>query len=105
MALTESLRNESFDKVRSKLGDRQWEVFVLVAHHAKGLSAWQVANLLKRPIYVVRPRLTELRGMGLLHVVGVTYHPETQRRESIWAYRPPVLPPTVNSKTGQVEFL
>lgn len=105
MSLTESLRNESFDKIRHTLGDRQWEVFILVAHHSNGLSAWQVANLLKRPVYVVRPRLTELRTLGLLHVTGLTFHPETQRRESIWSYRPPVLKTTISKTTGQVEFL
>lgn len=101
MSLSESLRNESFDKIRPTLGDRQWEVFSLVAYHSSGLSAWEVASKLNRPVYVVRPRLTELRKLGLLSVSGLKYHPETDRRESIWSATP-----TVHFDTsGQGEFL
>lgn len=104
MNLSESLRNQSFEKIKNSLADRQWEVFILVANHSNGLSAWQVATLLKRPVYVVRPRLTELRDMGLLQVTDVTYYPGTQRRESIWCYRAPAVSFSVDVKE-QPKFL
>jgi len=82
--LTHLIRRE---KILGTLGQRQREVFDLLQRHGE-LTAWEMASLLGRPVYVVRPRITELSKVGLIRDVGARFHAETQRREAVWGIIP-----------------
>lgn len=50
----------AYDEICKELGPRQSEVLRVLADHPEGLCGWQVAELIGRHPYVVRPRLTDL---------------------------------------------
>lgn len=66
-----------------ELGPRQREV-VDVLTRSYGLSAWEIADKTKRLVHAVRPRLTELRGLGIVREAGERWEPRTQRHEAVW---------------------
>lgn len=50
----------------------------------EGMTAWDLSWRLGRAVYVIRPRLTELKSLGLVHARGLRWHEETQRNEAIF---------------------
>lgn len=76
---------ESWHKTISELGPRQHEVIdALVSAEPTGLSAWELADRLNRFVHAVRPRLTELKGMGLVYEWGERFCRYTDRHEAVW---------------------
>ena len=53
-------------------------------------------------VYMVRPRMTELAGMGYLSVVGTKHQPKTNRNESVYRVPEPIYP---HVKNGQMYFV
>lgn len=90
MSATEKTRRESWDKTQAILGPRQKEVLDLVKEASgsaglyAGITAWEIAIALKRDVYVVRPRLTELKALGVIVAQGTKFHPGTDRNETSW---------------------
>ncbi len=75
----------SYHQPLRELGPRQREVVDLLnRYYAKGLTAWELAGLTKRYVHAVRPRLTELRDLGVVRESGETWHAETGRKETVW---------------------
>lgn len=77
-------RNESWDRIQSVLSERQAEVYQLLRAAPAGLTAWQIAHKLDRPVYVVRPRLTELKKGVFVHAIGKRFFDGTKRLEAVW---------------------
>lgn len=78
-------QQKSWQMTLQELGPRQREVMEwLERHRTEGLSAWELAEKLGRYVHSIRPRLTELKQMGLIKQKGETYHQQTQRHEAVW---------------------
>ena len=60
-----AIRNESFDQTKPEIGSRQKEVLDILIEHSP-YTAWEISDILGRPVYQVRPRLTELENRGKL---------------------------------------
>jgi len=84
MSETLATRSESWDKVKEGLGARQGEVLAQLEGAPSGLTAWEIANKIHRLVHAVRPRLTEMRKLGLIECVGKRYYKPTDRMEAIW---------------------
>jgi predicted ArsR family transcriptional regulator len=84
MTQSTEVRNESFQKMSEKIGKRQAEVLALLTAEPMGLTAWEIAAKLSRPVYVVRPRITELFSMTKIYAEGTRFHSPTGRRETVW---------------------
>ncbi len=78
---------KSWEQTVRELGPRQREV-IDVLMHSSGLSAWELSERLHRFVHAVRPRLTELKAMGVVQVAGERWEPRTQRHETIWKLIP-----------------
>ena len=76
-------RNESYHLLTPKLGQRQREVYELLCQLGP-LSNRHIADILKRPINAVVPRVFELRQMGLVEEAGTVYDHGTARRVTAW---------------------
>lgn len=97
MKISLSVRNESFEEMNSHIGSRQKEILDLFNENTT-LTAWQISDILNRPVYQVRPRITELEKQGLLSGIGSSFQERTSRNETI--YR------AVNmDRTGQLGLL
>lgn len=77
---------QSWRQTKGELGERQRIVLEKIQNNPKGLSAWQTAALLNLPVYVVRPRITELHKKGLLQERGERWNAGTQRTEAVWMF-------------------
>jgi hypothetical protein len=88
MSITAKTRRESFNKTKETLGARHREIYDLLADNPAGLSAWDIASITGRAVYVVRPRLTELCSFGMVQVSGMKYHAGTDRNEAVWTLVP-----------------
>jgi predicted transcriptional regulator len=79
-------QRKSFAQTLIELGPRQQEVLALLDafDHRGGLSAWEIADLTKRLVHAVRPRLCELRKRGLIREAGERWEPRTERHEAVW---------------------
>ena len=78
-----AVRNESYLQIKSEVGSRQKEVLSLLKNHSP-YTAWQISDVLGRPVYQVRPRLTELEKMGLIRAGGTLFQERTQRKETLY---------------------
>jgi predicted transcriptional regulator len=87
MTIPETTRRASYEKTKAGLGARQLEIVNLLESHPHGLSSWEMANFLSRPIYVVRPRITELQSFGMIEATSVRYHVPTDRHEAVWTIK------------------
>lgn len=76
---------KSFRQVLADLGPRQREVVAVLVRYSRGLSAWEIADITKRLVHAVRPRLTELRKLGVVKESGERWEVRTQRHEAIWS--------------------
>lgn len=74
----------SFEKTKPVIGKRQREVIEMLKIHPRGLSAWEIASFTDRMIHTVRPRISELRKLGIVKQSGDRYEPETDRHEAVW---------------------
>ena len=77
-------RQESYGAIGPKIGARQQEVLDLLKAHIHGLGAWEIAERLNRPVYICRPRITELAKEGHIEQSGMRFHEGTQRNEAVW---------------------
>jgi hypothetical protein len=83
MSIEQETRRESYAEINKT--SMSWGRIILNAIRTEGAgSAWQIAQALGRPVYVVRPRLSELKDEGLIKAVGKRWCENTQRREAIW---------------------
>lgn len=83
MSLSTAVRDQSYAAIQDELGDRQREVFIALSEMTVA-TAWDLAARLKRDVYVVRPRITELRNKGFVVEAGLKWHEGTQRNETAW---------------------
>lgn len=83
MKQSHAVRNESYELTKNDLGSRQIEVLNLLKQHSP-YTAWQISDILGRPVYQVRPRLTELEKQGKVMVGGTQFQERTQRKESLY---------------------
>ena len=79
---------KSWHETLRELGPRQREVVDLLLRCSQGLSAWEIADRTKRLVHAVRPRLTELRAMGMVREAGERWEPRTERHEAVWKLTP-----------------
>ena len=73
-------------------------MFTLLQCAVAGLSAWEISDVTKRLVHAVRPRLCELKAMGLIREHGRRWEPRTERHEVVY----------VANKwddSGQIEFV
>ncbi len=92
-----AVRNESYEQTKHEIGSRQKEVLNLLKEHSP-YTAWQISDILNRPVYQVRPRLTELEKQGLVMCGGTLFQERTQRKETLyWAVN--------TDSTGQMSLL
>lgn len=82
--ITRNTRRQSYDEIQPELGHREAEVYDLLLKHTHGLTAWEIAGILKREVYTVRPRLTNLKEKGLIQATGTRWQDRTNRSEAIW---------------------
>lgn len=87
---------KSWNQTLQELGPRQREVVSFLSMYGR-MSAWQIAERAGRLVHAVRPRLTELKGLGLLREAGERYETMTQRHEAMWEL--------VKPGQGQLELL
>jgi predicted transcriptional regulator len=83
MSITQETRRESYDKTLVMLGPQLRKVFGAVVEHGP-VSAWQLSAILKREVYQLRPRLTDLAAMGLIKATGTRHEDYTDRNEAVW---------------------
>lgn len=81
-------QRQSWYQTLHELGPRQREVIDLLCQYGRPMSAWEIADLTKRLVHAVRPRLTELKGKGIVREAGARWEPRTQRHEAVWAVVP-----------------
>jgi len=78
---------DSWIRTLAELGPRQREVLDVLMHGGK-MGATQIADRVGKHVYVVRPRITELAKMGVIHEAGERWEPRTQRHEAVWMVTP-----------------
>jgi predicted transcriptional regulator len=83
MNITKETRQESYEKTLLTLGPQLRQVFGALFDMGPS-SAWQIARKMNREVYQIRPKLTNLRDMGLIKAVGKRYEPLYDRNEAIW---------------------
>lgn len=83
MKQTLMTRNESFQNTEPTIGARQKEIIDLLESN-QPLTAWEISDILNRPVYQVRPRLTELEKLQKIRAGGTKFQERTQRKESLY---------------------
>jgi hypothetical protein len=76
---------DSYYKTLSELGSRQFDVLYRIKTHPEGISAWQISKLTGVFVHAVRPRIVELKNMGLIRQSGQRWNQETNRHEAVWS--------------------
>lgn len=104
MSITHSTQAQSWEAIKNDLGPRQIEVLELLARHPEGMTSWEIAANTARLVHAVRPRLTELKGLGIVAAIGTRYHRATERNEAVWIIAPRPTSPQFDS-AGQGAFL
>ena len=79
---------DSYYETLKKLAPKQAEVIAILIEHPEGLGAWEIAEKMQSYVHAVRPRITELVGLGLLTQKGERQCPESGRNEAVWIYQP-----------------
>lgn len=82
--IQDETRREAWTEMQTDLGTRRREIFDLFLDNIAGLTAWEASEKLERPVYVVRPRITELSKLGLLSAVGKKRTRFTGKLEALW---------------------
>ena len=83
MSIANETRRESYDRTLAGIGTQLRKVLLEVTANGP-VSAWQLARIMGRNVYVIRPRLTELAAMGKIKEVGKRYESVTDRMEAVW---------------------
>lgn len=76
-------RRESLREVNKTVVTVGVEVYNAILQRGP-ITAWGIANYLDRPVYTIRPRITELKGMGKVKETGTRWCEMTQRPETVW---------------------
>lgn len=84
--IPQQTKRESYEQSLATVGPRQKEVLDLLKQCPDGLSAWEMASILHRDVYTIRPRITELYQDGWIRPWGTQFCQKTQRNETIWVY-------------------
>jgi hypothetical protein len=82
MSIEEETRQQSF--VFAEINSASWREAIYQLLREKARTAWEIAELIERPVYVIRPRITELRKEGKIASVGVRWYEPTHRNEAVW---------------------
>jgi hypothetical protein len=82
--IPDQTRREAWTETQAELGTRRRQIFDLFLDNTAGLTAWEASEMLKRPVYVVRPRVTELSKLGLVCAVGKKRSRFTGKLEAVW---------------------
>ena len=90
-------RNESYEQTKHEIKSRQEEILDLLKDHSP-YTAWEISDILIRPVYQVRPRLTELEKLGLIRSGGTLFQKRTQRKESLYWF-------VATDNTGQLSLI
>lgn len=81
---------ESLHQTLAELGPRQYEVIdELIKAEPHGMSAWELSEKIGRMIHALRPRITELKGMGHIYQSGERFCRMTNRHEAVWRVMQP----------------
>lgn len=84
MNLTHLTRSSSLHATLSALNEKQKEILGVYQKNQKPLGPWQVADQLRKDVYVIRPRITELANMGILEEAGTRREARTCRHETVY---------------------
>ena len=93
--ITHQTRRESYEETLKTVSEAKANLLYIIQIHGPK-TPFELAAWVNKPVYEVRPRLTELEQAGLLTVTGKKWQPITQRNEAIYS-----LPNTNFSKDGQ----
>lgn len=76
----------AYDDVKKTLPRRQAEVLAVLEQYPQGLTGEEIATLLQRHPYVVRPRLTELAAEDVKLIIDTcqTKLNSHGKRETVW---------------------
>jgi len=83
MKTTAITRLESYQSTEPTIGSKQKEIFDLL-NERQPLTAWEISDILNRPVYQVRPRLTELEKLKKIRSGGTKFQERTQRKEALY---------------------
>lgn len=83
MNQTHETRRTSYREVNKTVVTVAQEIYALVLNGGP-ITAWGIADRADRAVYTVRPRLTELKGMGKIKEVGLKWCDRTHRNETVW---------------------
>lgn len=83
MAINQETRRESYEETNKKVVTVSHEIFNILLFDGP-LTAFQVAALANRPVYTVRPRLTEMLKAGKIKAIGKRWHGGTERNETVF---------------------
>ncbi len=79
---------EAASKINRTLRARQEEVLNVLKTHSNGLSSEQIASLIGRPSLSIKPRLSELKELGLVRKSGRRGKTELGGACTIWEINP-----------------
>lgn len=83
MSITDDTRRKSYEINGRSAGKASKIIYNALLFYGRG-SAWQIAAAIRRPVYVVRPRITELCKAGRIKAIGTRVCEETKRSEAVW---------------------
>lgn len=83
MNQTAITRLESYQQTKPTISQRQQEIIDQLKIR-QPLTSWELSDILNRPVYQVRPRLTELEKLGKVRTGGTKFQERTGRKESLY---------------------
>lgn len=83
MKTTAQTRAESYQLTKPTIGSKEKAIFDLL-NERQPLTAWEISDILNRPVYQVRPRLTELETKKKIRSGGKKFQERTQRKEALY---------------------
>lgn len=83
MSISQETRKESMQETYKSVVKVSTQVYGVLLH-AGPLSAWEIAAIMGRMVYTVRPRLSELKDQLWIKEVGTRYCATTNRKEAVW---------------------
>lgn len=83
MSHSQETRRESYGETNKKVVSVSHEIYNVLLFDGP-LTAWEVASLMDRAVYTVRPRLTEMCKAGRIKEVGKRWYQLTQRNETVY---------------------
>lgn len=83
MSIPEQTRRESHDETNRTVVTVSKRVYGSILNYGPG-GAWEIARRMGRPVYTIRPRITELFKQGKIKDIGTRWCEATQRNETVW---------------------